>query len=200
MTQAQTLPPLTKDLLDAFIAFAALWLTRLLSAVLHPNAYRRRKLLTAFVRRTERFVEHVIFLQAVHACGPTPKRRAKTPRSAPPGFRRVQRRFTLFWKIARIRAPRSASLADRLAQLLHAIAHPDRYVARFLKQLYKGLRLNRLIAIAPQRMRLRALASLRLPPTQTRHERAAPIAGALCSSPLVGDGSQAPAFPPFQCE
>jgi hypothetical protein len=141
-------PPLTQDLIDAFIASAVAWTVRLLGAVLHPRAKRRSRLLTAFVRRAERFVEHIIFLQAVHAFGPPPRRR-RTPRSTPPGFRRVQRRLTLFWKIARIRAPRGASLIDRVAQLLHAIAHPARYIARFTKQLRKGLRLSRLIPIAP---------------------------------------------------
>jgi hypothetical protein len=123
-------------------------MVRLLGAVLHPRAPRRRRTLTAFVRRAERFVEHIVFLKAVHAFGPPPQRR-NTPRSTPPGFRRVARRLTLFWKIARIRAARGASLIDRLAQLLHALANPAPYVARFTKQLCKGLRLSRLTPVAP---------------------------------------------------
>ena len=148
MTQATALPPLTKDLIEAFAASAVAWAVRLLGAVLHPRAESRRGVLTRFVRRVERFVEHVIFLKAVHRAGPPPQRRC-APRSTPPGFRRVERRLTLFWKIARIRAPRGASLIDRLARLLDAIAYPERHIARFLKALCKGLRLARLIPIAP---------------------------------------------------
>jgi hypothetical protein len=87
-------------------------------------------------------------LKAVDRAGPPPQRR-HAPRSTPPGFRRVQRRLSVFWKIARIRAPRGASLADRLARLLAVLARPGRYIARFLKELCKGLRLSRLIPLAP---------------------------------------------------
>jgi hypothetical protein len=141
-------PPLTQDLLEALAASAVAWAVRLLGAVLHPNAARRRKRLAAFVARVERFVEHIIFLQAVRQAGPPPKRR-HAPRSTPPGFRRVRRRPTLFWKIARIRADRHMSLVDRLARLLGVLARPERFIARFLKHLCKGLRLSRLVPIAP---------------------------------------------------
>jgi hypothetical protein len=121
---------------------------RVLGAVLHPRAERRHRVLARFVRRIERFVEHIVFLRAVRAFGPPPQRR-HAPRSTPPGFRRVQRRLSLFWKIARIRAPRGAGLADRLGRLLAVLADPGRYIARFLKQLCKGLRHSRLIPYAP---------------------------------------------------
>jgi hypothetical protein len=153
MTQA--LPPLTQDLLDAFIASAVAWAVRLLGVVTRHGSQRRRRTLTAFVRRAERFVEHILFLKAVHAFGPPPPRR-RAPRSTPPGFRRTQRRLTLFWKIARVRAPRGASLIDRLTQLLHALANPAPYVARFTKQLCKGLRLSRLVPCAPPALTLAA--------------------------------------------
>lgn len=156
----QARPPLTQARLEAFVASAVAWAVRLLGAVLHPRAAMRRRRLTEFVRRAERFVEFILFLKAVRAFGPPPKRR-RTPRAPPPGFRRVERRFTLFWKIARIRAPRGASLIDRLAQLLHALANPERYVARFLKQLCKGLRVSRLVPIAPS---AHALAGANAPP------------------------------------
>jgi hypothetical protein len=61
----------------------------------------------------------------------------------------VGRRPTLFWKIARIRAARGANLVDRLARLLTVLANPARYVARFLKELHRGLRLGRLVPQAP---------------------------------------------------
>jgi hypothetical protein len=157
MTQAH--PPLTPSLIDAFIASAVLWLMRLLGVILHPSAPRRRRRLVPFVRRLERFVELILFLQAVHAYGPLPPKPRARPLSAPPGFRRVQRRFTLFWKIARIRAPRGASLADRLGQLLNAIANPARYVARFMKRLCKGLRGSRLIPCVPPALTLTPTAA-----------------------------------------
>ena len=158
MTQAQSLPPLTKDLLDAFATHAVAWAVRLLGVLFDQSAPRRRRCLIAFVRMLERFVEYTLFLRAVHAFGPTPKRRRR-PASTPPGFRRVGRRLTLFWKIARIRAPRGASLIDRIARLLEAIAHPAPYIARFTKQLCKGLRLTRLVVCISPASVLRADAS-----------------------------------------
>jgi hypothetical protein len=146
MTNA--LPPLTKDLIDAFAASAVLWLTRLLGVVTDPSAPRRRRLLTRFVRSIERCVEHIIFLMAVERFGPPPQRR-HAPRSTPPGFRRTRGDFRLFWKIARIRAHRRASLIARLAQLFRALAHPEPHIARFTRELAKGLRHSSLIACAP---------------------------------------------------
>jgi hypothetical protein len=55
----------------------------------------------------------------------------------------------LFWKIARIRADRRAGLIARLAQLLHALAHPEPHIARFMRELAKGLRHSCLVACAP---------------------------------------------------
>src|SRR5688572_16482607 len=143
------LPPLTRNLLEAFAAHAIAWAVRLLGVLVDPSAPRRRRRLTAFVRKLERFVEVTLFLEAVHAYGPTPKRRTTTPRSTPPGFRRVGKRLTLFWKIARIRADRRASLIDRVARLLSVLAHPAPYIARFIKHLCKGLRRTRLVPGAP---------------------------------------------------
>ena len=147
MTNA--LPPLTRNLLEAFAAHAIAWAVRLLGVLVDPSAPRRRRRLTRFVRVLERFVEHILFLEAVHAFGPPPQRRARRPASTPAGFRRTGKRLTLFWKIARIRAPRGASLIDRVAQLLSALAHPAPYVARFTKELCKGLRSTRLVPTAP---------------------------------------------------
>jgi hypothetical protein len=147
MTQAQ-LPPLTKDLLAAFTAHAVAWALRLLGVLFDPRAPRRRRRLVRFVRALERFVEHILFLEAVHAFGPPPQRRTQ-PNSTRSGFRRSRGKLRLFWKIARIRAPRGASLVDRVAQLMHALAHPERYAARFTKELCKGLTLTHLIPCAP---------------------------------------------------
>ena len=148
------LPPLTTDLLEAFTASAVSWLVRLLGVVLDPSAERRRRRLLRFVRSIERCVEHIIFLKAVHAFGPPPQART-APRSTPPGFRRSNGDLRLFWKCARIRADRRASFADRLARLLHALARPTRYVARFTARLCKGLRTH-LIPCAPPAVALSA--------------------------------------------
>ncbi len=151
-------PPLTKDRIEAFAASAVAWVVRLLGAVLHPRAEVRRRRLAAIVRRAERFVEYIIFLKATDRAGPPPKRRI-APCSVPPGFRQVSRRPTLFWKIARIRAPRGAGFAARLVRLLEAIASPERHIARFLKQLWKGLRFSRLVPRKPPAHRLAAIAA-----------------------------------------
>ncbi len=147
--------PLTKDRIEAFAASAVAWVVRLLGAVLHPRAEFRRRRLAAFVRRAERFVEFIVFLKATDRAGPPPKRRT-APCSVPPGFRRVSRRPTLFRKIARIRAPRGAGFVERLVRLLEAIGNPERYIARFLKQLWKGLRFSRLVPRTPPAVALAA--------------------------------------------
>jgi hypothetical protein len=151
------LPPLTKDMIDAFAASAILWLTRLLGVVVDPSAQRRRRLLARFVRHIERCVECIIFLMAVERFGPPPRRRT-APRSTPPGFRRKRGNLRLFWKIARIRADRRAGLIARVARLLHALAHPEPHIARFMRELAKGLRHSTLIACAPAATALLASA------------------------------------------
>ncbi len=146
------LPPLTQDLLEAFVASAVAWAVRLLGILLQPRAMRRRSL-PAFVRRAERFVERIIFLKATECAGKPPKRRT-APLSRPSGFRWAMSRPTLFWKLARIRAPHGASLSQRIVRLLRVIAAPERYIVRFLKQLHKGLRFCCLIPCAPQAVAL----------------------------------------------
>jgi len=147
-------PPLTNDLIEAFAASAVAWLVRLLGVVLDPNAERRRRRLIAFVRRVEHRVECIIFLKALHAFGPRPRQR-RIPRPAPTGFRCKRRRLRLFCKVARIRAHRTAGFAARIGQLLSALAHPARYVARFMKHLRRGLRGSGLVPSAPPASALR---------------------------------------------
>ncbi|MGH6951642.1 MAG: hypothetical protein ACREH4_12255, partial [Vitreimonas sp.] len=79
MTHA--LPPLTKDLIDAFAASAVAWLVRLLGVLTAPGAERRRRLMRAFLNRIERAVECIVFLWAVERFGPTPRECRRRPRS-----------------------------------------------------------------------------------------------------------------------
>jgi hypothetical protein len=159
MTQiARTRPSLSQARLEAYAASAVAWLVRLLGVLIDPSAPRRRRRLLDFVRRGERWVECIIFLQAVRAFGPPPQRRRAPPRAAPPGFRRKRRTPQRVWKLARIRADRRASLVDRIAQLLTALANPAPYRARFTAQLCKGLRLSALVPYAPPPLSLAAAA------------------------------------------
>ena len=64
MTQNTALPPLTKDLADAFIASATLWLARLLGLLFHPRAATRKRLFLRLVQFGERWTEYVLFVAA----------------------------------------------------------------------------------------------------------------------------------------
>lgn len=142
------LPPLTKDMLDAFIASAwlcLLWAARVIAQFAAPRRGRR---LHRIVARLERGVESILFLRAVHRFGPMP-RRTRIPRAAPPGFRRQRHaRLALFFRNSGVRA-RKANYAQRIASLVAALANPEPHVAYFFKRIARGLRGARLIAIAP---------------------------------------------------
>jgi hypothetical protein len=159
MTNA--LPPLTKDLIDAFAASAVAWAVRLLSVLFAPSAARRQRLLRRFVNHLERCVEAIIFLKAVRRFGPPPQRRPRRPRSTAPGFRRTRGGLHLFLKSARMRA-RNASLIERVARLLEALAHSGRYVAHYMKRLAAGLHFGGLIPCAPPVVALAADAPVAL--------------------------------------
>ncbi len=157
----QTRPPLSKDTIEAFAASAVAWAVRLLGVLVAPGADRRRRLMRRFLNHIERAVECIVFLWAVERSrlgeaeaslrqslvGPTP-RRTRRPRSVPPGFRRTMGSRRLFWKCARIRA-RGADALTRVARLLEALAHPERYIARFMRRLANGVRFSQLVACAP---------------------------------------------------
>jgi hypothetical protein len=142
------LPPLTKDLIDAFAASAVAWAVRLLGVLFAPSAARRQRLLRRFVNHLERCVEAIIFLKAVRQFGPPPQPRPHRPRSTPPGFRRTRGGLHLFLKSARIRA-RNASLIDRIARLLEALADSGRHVAHYVKRLAAGLHFGGIVPSDP---------------------------------------------------
>lgn len=102
MTHA--LPPLTNQLLDAFIASAwlcLLWAARVIAQFTAPRRSRRLDRLVAYL---ERGVESILFLRAVHRFGPMPHR-TRIPRAAPPGFRRQRHaRLSLFFRNSGVRA------------------------------------------------------------------------------------------------
>ena len=143
------LPPLTKDLVEAFMASATLWLARLLGLLFSPRAAMRQRRFTRLVQFAERWVEYVLFVAAGQRLGVLAARRRPTQRIAErPGFRIATGDNRLLWKSARIRL-RKASLIDRVARLLKALAHPARYIAHYMKRLAAGLCFRRLIACAP---------------------------------------------------
>ena len=142
------LPPLTKDLIDAFAASAVAWAVGLLGAHARLGAPQKSRRFHRFVELLERAVESILFLAAVHRFGPPP-RRSPIPRFAPPGFRRIaKRRCALFFRNSGIRA-RRAGLVQRLGRLIAVMAAPERYIAYFFKRLIKGLRGACLVAAAP---------------------------------------------------
>jgi hypothetical protein len=144
-----TLPPLTKDLIEAYAASAVLWAVWLLGVILKLGAASGSQRLRRFVEVSERAVESIMFLKALHRFGPTP-RRARIPRGAPRGFRRVRgyQRRRLFFRNAGICA-RKASPSERVARLCAALANPAPHVDYFYRRLVRGLRGPRLIPVSP---------------------------------------------------
>ena len=143
------LPPLTKDLIDAFIASAGLWLARLMVLLFSPRAANHGRKLHRLVQFAERWVEHILFVMAGHRLGAlTRPRRINMRLAERPGFRLATGDNRLLWKSARLRL-RNASLIARVERLLAALANPERYVAHYAKRLARGLCFRRLIACAP---------------------------------------------------
>jgi hypothetical protein len=148
----QNLPPLTQDLIDAFIASAGLWLARLMALLFNPRAAARKRMLTRLVQFGERLVEYVLFCAAAHRLGALTRPRRITSRIIErPGFRIAQGDNRLLWKSARIRL-RNATLIARVGRLLEALANPAAYVAHYMKRLARGLCFRRLVACAPARV------------------------------------------------
>src|SRR5262245_27419374 len=126
MKNAAALPPLSKDLVDAFTASETLWLLRLLALLLNPRAANRRRLFTRLVQFAERWVEHILFITAAQRLGVVigQRRRPKQVVIDRPGFRITSGDNRLLWKSARIKL-RSRNLLDRAAHLLHALLNPE---------------------------------------------------------------------------
>ncbi len=145
MTQAQ--PIITASRVEAYVASALRLLGWLLGAILRIGARGRSVRLKRLLSRAELAVECILFLKAVALYGPPPQRR-RHPRSTPRGFRRTTSDRRSFFRSVKIRACRSAPLA-RILALIDALTRPERAVAYFLRQICRGLRLSRLIPVAP---------------------------------------------------
>ena len=154
------LPPLTKDLVEAFMASATLWLVRLMGLLFSPRAAMRQRRFTRLVQFAERWVEYVLFCAAGQRLGVLAARRRTAQRIAErPGFRIATGDNRLLWKSARIRL-RNASLIDRVGRLIEALANPARYITHYMKRLAAGLCFRCLIACAPAATALLSAESL----------------------------------------
>jgi hypothetical protein len=151
-------PHITEEKIAAYRAAAFSFLMWLLSVIFALGAPRRSRRLKRFLTRCERRVEMILFLVAHRRAGPVRRPRTLRPGSVPPGFRRAQPTPRLLFKTARIRA-RGQSLRQRALRLLHVMAAPERFVARFLKRILKGLCPRRFVAAAPPALAFVALAS-----------------------------------------
>jgi len=149
----------TKHEIDAFVApcFALIgWLFQLIVCIGAPHRSKRLKRAIAYA---ERAVQHLVFLWAFARMGPiTP--RTRRPLNAPTGFRRAKRDRRLCFRYARI-ALRGGSFFQRVARLISVLANPERYIARFVALMMRGLRATALIAAAPPAS---AFASAAAPP------------------------------------
>jgi hypothetical protein len=152
---SQRYQPPTQHRIEAFAASLVVWLL----ALARDLATRQFDIRHA-VKRAERAVECVLFLMAVRRVPPPTSKLTYVRRGAPPGFRRRSKTSRLLFKHARVRV--HGSILHRLARLIEALAHPERYVARFLKLLRTGsLRGSRLILISPRASAVTSQASPR---------------------------------------
>lgn len=134
---------------EAFSASALRLVAWLFGAILRFGWSGRGVRLRQALNFAERLVERVIFIKAIAAYGPAPQRpRTRRPRFAPRGFRRVASNQKLFYKGARIRARKAGALARVLA-LVEALTFPERAMRYFLRKMKKGLRLSRIVIVAP---------------------------------------------------
>jgi hypothetical protein len=144
------LSPLTKDLIEAFLASAGLWLARLMGVLLAPRARAHKRRLARLVATAEAWVEQIILIMAARRLRVAPGKRRRINGSvvAIPGFRVSRGSPRLFLKCARIRLGRG-SLTARVQRLIDVLADPQVYIARFAKRLARGLCLLRLVTSAP---------------------------------------------------
>lgn len=133
--------------LEALFARVGFWLRWIIFVVSRIGALSGSRRLRAFVTRTERTVEGLLFLAA------TERLRSRPPGTRrPAGTRRGYRRVRgggnrLMLRYARIRV--RGTLAERLTAILRAFENPERIVARIVKRLRRGLTGSRLVLAAP---------------------------------------------------
>ncbi len=132
---------------EAYVAAALCVLWWLAGAIMRGGFAGRSARLNRLLSRAESAVEYIVFLKAAAVRAPVMVR-ARTPRVAPPGFRRVEnRRLRLFFRNAGIRARRGNAFV-RIAALIEALTRPECAVAYFTKRIINGLRVARLVLAA----------------------------------------------------
>ncbi|MCL4714208.1 MAG: hypothetical protein KJZ75_04830 [Hyphomonadaceae bacterium] len=153
-------PAMTRDRIDALAA--AIWacVRRLIwLALFYPLAGRKRAMRRQ-VRRFEYLVECLLVLRADRLVRPPPGR--PRHRFAPTGFRRVQSSGRLLMRLARIRLRRGSLLA-RLVRLVRVLRAPERYIARFVRRMRRGVCVTHLVPVAPPARRFTIRAAPALP-------------------------------------
>ena len=132
--------------LEALFARVGFWLEWVLAVVSRIGALNGSRRLRAYVARTEKSVEGLLFLAATERLRPPPAR-TKHPASTPAGYRRSRSHKRLMLRMARIRV--RGTLAERLAAIARVFRDPESYIARFVKRLRRGLGGSRLVLAAP---------------------------------------------------
>lgn len=133
--------------LEALFARVGFWLRWIIFVVSRIGALNGSRRLRAFVARTERTVEGLLFIAATERLRPPPPR-TQRPAGARRGYRLVRgggKRLMLRYARIRVRG----TLAVRLAAILRAFENPERIVARIVKRLRRGLTGSRLVLSAP---------------------------------------------------
>jgi hypothetical protein len=143
--------------LEALFARVGFWLRWIMFVVTRIGALNGSRRLRAFVARTERTVEGLLFLAATERLRRPPPRTRRPARTCA-GYRRVHGGKRLILRYARIRA--RGTLAERLTAILRAFENPERIVARIVKRLRAGLTSSRLVLATPvaDRVITRAIA------------------------------------------
>ncbi len=122
--------------LEALFARVGFWLRWIIFVVTRIGALNGSRRLRAFVARTERTVEGLLFLAATERLRPPPPRTCR-PAGTRHGYRRIRSSGQrLMLRYARIRA--RGTLAVRLAAILRAFENPERIVARIAKRCAQG--------------------------------------------------------------
>lgn len=145
--------------LEALFARVGFWLEWVLAVVSRIGALNGSRRLRAYVARTEKSVEGLLFLAATERLRPPPPR-TKRPASTRAGYRRLPSHKRLMLRMARIRV--RGTLAERLAAIARVFRNPELYIARFVKRLRRGLVSSRLVLAAPvaEDVATRAIAPL----------------------------------------
>ncbi len=132
--------------LGALFARVGFWLEWVLAVVSRIGALNGSRRLRAYVARTEKTVEGLLFLAATERLRPPPSR-TRRPASTGAGYCRSRTSKRLLLRMARIRV--RGTLAQRLAAIARAFRDPERFIARFLRRLRRGLLSSRLVLARP---------------------------------------------------